>query len=229
MKLCISCRKAAVAHIRAYAWDSMETSRSIVMDYTSKMLQVRSTALSCDLTRTPLAGRRPGRRGPPEDPRAPAPGQGCVRRWPVLPDHRGRLASSRCSYSRFGERLVHGAAVLNLPCTFRLARFQGIPRWKGAPRADCVPIAGRSLTAGILEHTKNNLTDRSRHTGAPGGRPRDRAARRRPGSGRRPAARAGPRRAASRRAASTASSPRHAPAPRREAAAPVVRVLGTRN
>ena len=53
MKLCISCRKAAVAHIRAYAWDSMETSRSIVMDYTSKMLQVRSTALSCDLTRTP--------------------------------------------------------------------------------------------------------------------------------------------------------------------------------
>ena len=102
---------------------------------------------------------------------------------------------------------------LNLPCTFRLARFQGIPRWKGAPRADCVPIAGRSLTTGILEHTKNNLTDRSRHTGAPGGRPRDRAARRRPGSGRRPAARAGPRRAASRRSASAASSPSHALAP----------------
>ena len=209
----------------------METSRSIVMDYTSQMLQVRSTALSCDLTRTPLAGRRPGGRGPPEDPRAPAPGQACVRRRPVLPDHRGRLASSRCSYSRFGERLVHGAALFKFTLhTFRLARFQGIPRWKGAPRADCVPVAGRSLTTGILEDTKNNLTDRrSRHTGAPGGRPRDRAARRRPGSGRRPAARAGSRRAVSRRAASTASSPRHAPAPRREAAAPVVRVLGTRN
>ena len=142
------------------------------MDYTSKMLQVRSTAYSCDLTRTPLAGRRPGRRGPPEDPRAPAPGQACVRRRPVLPDHRGRLASSRCSYSRFGERLVHGAALFKFTLhTLRLARFQGIPRWKGAPRADCVPIAGRSLKIGILEHTKNNPTDRSRHTGAPGGRP----------------------------------------------------------
>ena len=58
-----------------------------------------------------------------------------AQRWPVLPDHRGRLASSRCSYSRFGERLVHGAALFKFTLhTLRLARFQGIPRWKGAPR-----------------------------------------------------------------------------------------------